>query len=179
MGPIGMVITPAMGSTRVTGLRVYTANDFPERDPADFLLEGSTDGGSTFATIASGPLSLPDNRNAAGFALDPIADYNQEVGFANAISYTTYRLTFNNVKTNAIANSAQMGEIELLGTTAPPSVILTIAPAGGGEVMLNWPQGTLLYSTNVNGPWTTNAFIVPPYYFTPTGPQQYFRVLVQ
>jgi Concanavalin A-like lectin/glucanases superfamily len=37
------------------------------------------------------------------------------------------------------------------GTLAPR---LTIVPAGGGNVTITWPYGTLLQSDNVTGPWT-------------------------
>ena len=43
VGPVGLIITPASGSSTVTGLRVFTANDAPERDPIDYKLEGSND----------------------------------------------------------------------------------------------------------------------------------------
>ena len=60
VGPGGFVDTPAIGSTRVNGMRTYTANDSPERDPADYTLEGSNDGGTNFTLISSGSLSLPE-----------------------------------------------------------------------------------------------------------------------
>ena len=65
-GPVGFVVTPQIGSTVVRGLRLFTSGSHPEDDPADYLLQGSTDGGVTFTTISSGPLALPAQRNAAG-----------------------------------------------------------------------------------------------------------------
>src|SRR6267142_177608 len=65
-GIAGLIVTPNSGRSVVSVLRFYTANDFPERDPADYFLEGSNDGGNTFAPIASGSLTLPNERNAAG-----------------------------------------------------------------------------------------------------------------
>ncbi len=63
------------------------------------------------------------------------------------------------------------------GITAPPSVTLSIQKIVGG-LQLNWPQGTLLESTNVLGPWTTNSATSPYTISNPTG-NKYFRVRVQ
>jgi hypothetical protein len=177
VGPVGLMVTPGMGSTVVTGLRIYTANDAIERDPTDYLLEGSNDGGASFATISSGSLALPDDRNNPA-ALNPLGQINEEVAFANGTAYTTYRLSFNNVKNNAAANSMQVGEIELLGTAATtPSVTLSLQSTGG-QLQLQWSQGSLLEATNLAGPWTTNT-ATSPYVVVPTEPQKFFRVIVQ
>lgn len=121
-GPVGLEVTLAGGPAIVTGLRVYTANDATERDPIDFKLEGSNDG-ATFTTVASGALALPLTRNPGGanaLPIDPLTLANQEVRFENAAGYSTYRLTFTNVRNNATANSVQIGEIELLGKRRAP-----------------------------------------------------------
>jgi hypothetical protein len=60
---------------------------------------------------------------------------------------------------------------------AAPAVTLTIQQIGA-NVVLNWPQGTLLQATNVNGPWTTNT-ATSPYTNTPTGLSKFFRVKVR
>src|SRR5215469_939327 len=39
----GFIVTPSVGDTWVTGIGIETANDGPERDPADMTLEGSND----------------------------------------------------------------------------------------------------------------------------------------
>jgi hypothetical protein len=41
-----------------------------------------------------------------------------------------------------------------------------------------WSQGTLLQSTNIIGPWSTNT-ASSPYTVVPTNAQMYFRVLVK
>jgi hypothetical protein len=179
VGPSGLVVTPAVGSTVVTGLRIYTANDAVDRDPADFKLEGSTDG-TTFTEIASGPLALPGGRNAAALPLDPILQPNQEVTFANTAGYTSYRLTFTNVKNNATVNSMQIGEIELLGTTGtgtPQGPRLQIARSGG-NVTISWDgAGTLQATSDLNNPqWTTVAGSSPVTVPT-SGTAQFFRVV--
>jgi len=60
---------------------------------------------------------------------------------------------------------------------APP-VTLSIAPSGAGKVTLTWPQGTLLQSTSLAGPWTTNT-ASSPYSLPATNSQMFFRVRVK
>ena len=130
-GPMGFVTTPNSGSSIVTAMRFFVAADVPQRDPADYMLEGSNDGGTTFATISSGALSLADVRNPN--LTDPIDvtdQVMQEVDFANATAYYTYRVTFTNSKTNATATSIQVAEVQLLGVPAPlPPGIVKQPPA--------------------------------------------------
>ena len=173
VGPVGVVVTPSLGSSTVTGLRFYTANDSPERDPADFLLEGSLDG-STFIPIASGALTLPDDRNNTGQALDPINLFNQEVGFVNATPYLAYRLTYANVKNNLTANSAQIAEVEFL---AGESVTLSYQILPGGQWQLSWPSGTLEEATSLTGPWHIDYSTTSPYTVPLTGPRKFYRVI--
>jgi hypothetical protein len=45
----------------------------------------------------------------------------------------------------------------------------------GANVLLTWPQGTLLESPNVNGPWVTNS-AASPYTVSPTVPRMFYRV---
>jgi hypothetical protein len=58
-----------------------------------------------------------------------------------------------------------------------PSVTLTIQKVGA-NVVLSWPQGTLLEASNVTGPWTTNS-ASSPYTNGPTAASRFFRVKVQ
>jgi hypothetical protein len=114
---IGCVVKPNAGGTVVTAMRFYTANDAPERDPADYKLEGSVDGGATYTLIASNAMTLPDGRNASGGAPDPLLSFVKEVSFPNTNGYLSYRLTFSHLKGGAGQGSFQLGEIELLGST--------------------------------------------------------------
>jgi hypothetical protein len=45
----------------------------------------------------------------------------------------------------------------------------------GTNLMLTWPQGTLLMSTNVTGPWVTNN-AVSPYTVSPTNARMFYRL---
>ena len=48
----GFIVTPSVGATWVTGIAIETANDAPERDPADMTLEGSND--ASISSFGSG-----------------------------------------------------------------------------------------------------------------------------
>lgn len=126
-GPCGLVVSPSVGATLVTALRFFTANDAPERDPADYKLEGSINGGSTYTLIASNSMTLPDGRNTSG-SPDPLVAFAREVHFANPNGYTTYRLTFSHYKGGAGQGSFQVGEVELLGVTTNLPVVVVVPP---------------------------------------------------
>jgi len=115
----GFIVTPAFGPSVVTGLRLYTANDFEDRDPASYVLEGSTTGDAgPFTLISEGPLNLPSDRNPGG-SFVPV--FNQEISFSNTVAYISYRLTFPTLKDASAANSMQIGEVEFLGTAPTPT----------------------------------------------------------
>ena len=113
----GFEVTPSVGPTIVSGLRLYTANDAIPRDPASYVLEGGT--GGEFTVISRGELALPDARNPGGD--NPIDDSLafQEIRFENDVVYESYRLTFPTLKDAAAANSMQIAEVEILGVVAP------------------------------------------------------------
>jgi fibronectin type 3 domain-containing protein len=46
------------------------------------------------------------------------------------------------------------------------------------NLMLTWPQGTLLMSTNVTGPWVTNN-AASPYTVSPTNARMFYRILIR
>lgn len=180
-GPVGFEVTLSGGQAVVTGLRVYTANDAPERDPIDFKLEGSNDG-ANYTTVATGALSLPLTRNAAGQPIDPLALANQEVSFANSAGYSTYRLTFTNVRDNTAANSVQIGEVELLGAAGAGSASLSIARNSDGTLTITSSSpGELESTTSLNPPvsWTDEGAINGSTTVSATGAMRFFRVVQQ
>ena len=101
----GFTVTPALGAAAgvVRGISIVTANDAPERDPFDFVLEGSNDGGVTFGIIASGALNPATSRRALS-----------QVLFANSTAYGQYRITFPTVRAPGSANSMQVAEVRLI-----------------------------------------------------------------
>jgi uncharacterized delta-60 repeat protein len=94
----GFIVTPNACSSVVQGLRIYTANDSPMRDPASYRLEGSTDNGATFTLISEGALALPEGRNPSGQPITAENLFSQTVLFSNTVSYRTYRLIFPTIK---------------------------------------------------------------------------------
>ncbi len=105
----GFTVAPRSGLTIVSGLTLTSANDAPERDPADYLLEGSYDG-SNFVAIASGAVPAFPSRF-----------FKNTILFENKIPYLQYKLTFPNV-VGPGGNSMQISEVELLGVLAPTDV---------------------------------------------------------
>jgi hypothetical protein len=124
----GVIVTPSIGPTVLTGLRLYPANDALDRDPASFRLEGSAVGpDGPFTLLAQGPVHLPLERISGGDAnqigVDPLP--HRELRFSNTTAYVSYRLVFPELRDAAAANSMQIGEVEFLGyygvPPAPPT----------------------------------------------------------
>ena len=111
--PTGLRVTPAMGSTLVTGLTFTTANDAEERDPVEYQLSGSNDSiDGPYTLIAEGPIVDFDGATAWGrrtLGTTPIQ-------FENEVSYKHYEIMFPTVRDPGGANSMQIAEIELLMT---------------------------------------------------------------
>lgn len=137
----GFAVTPSANPSGepVIGLRLYTANDSPERDPASFQLLGSNDSiEGPWTAIASGNLALPEGRNEGGdvVAIPPTGNlgaFLQEVSFANDLPFEHYQITFPTLKDAAVANSMQIAEVELLVVPEPASLALL---GLGGMLML-------------------------------------------
>ncbi|MCP4783076.1 MAG: hypothetical protein GY878_05950, partial [Fuerstiella sp.] len=110
----GLEITPTSGASIVSELKLTTATDLPERDPASYKLEGKTGSGS-YALISEGQLSLPTAR-----------DSSSTIQFNNTNSHTTYRLTFPALRSSA-QSTMQIGEVELLGVSSSSTSASTYA----------------------------------------------------
>ncbi|MCU0785971.1 MAG: hypothetical protein MUF81_18385, partial [Verrucomicrobia bacterium] len=83
-----------------------SANDFPQRDPQDWRLLGSNDGGRTWTTL--------DVRKGELFS-----ERHQRRVFklANQRAYGVYRLQIDRVRNPAAGDFVQLAEIEPLGAT--------------------------------------------------------------
>jgi hypothetical protein len=179
-GPVGVVITPSVGSTLISGLRLYPGGEGTAQDPADVKLEGSNNGGTSYITlIPTTALAIPDDRNPVSTpAVDPLTTAVQEIRFSNTQAFTSYRLTFNNTKDNASASALSIGELELLGL-AVPTVTIAVGTGGSLDITSSVP-GTLLSNTNLNGgtwisegPISGTINIVP----NPAQPTKFYRVV--
>lgn len=113
--PIGFVVTPSAGQTIVTNLTMLSANDVPERDPADVILEGSNDG--TIASFSSGTWKLIATLTNIPPWTQKFPNRSrlqkQSFPFANTNAYKHYRWTV--LRTQGPAQGAQIAEVELLG----------------------------------------------------------------
>jgi len=110
--PTGIRITPQVGATIVTQMTFTTANDHDDRDPVTFELSGSI-------TSIDGPYTLIATGDIVDFMQEtawPRFTKNQTaITFDNEVAYTHYQILMT-VRNPAIANSMQIGEIELIGT---------------------------------------------------------------
>lgn len=127
----GFTVTPSAGPSVVTGLRLTSANDAPDRDPTSFVLLGSNDG-QTFVEVAAG--SVPNF---------PSRFFPVEVAFANVRAYTHYRLLFPTVQNANAAVAVQIAEVELLGALGPGATLSDLMGADLETDMFN--RGTSVY----------------------------------
>lgn len=141
----GIAVTPA-APTIVTGIRLCTANDSEDRDPAGYQLFGSNVAvGSpaqleyiSWTLISEGSLSLPTQR---------LTWMAAPVTFANITAYAHYKLMFYPVRNPSTANSMQIEEIELLGSPEsgwPPTV------DAGSDPSVYLPNNTVVLNGTVH-----------------------------
>jgi hypothetical protein len=106
---------------------------------------------------------------------------NLDVWIGGSPDYGTGRLlTDASVAHVAVFNQAFTGaQVQGLynGTFVLGPQTLHIAPAGA-NVVVSWQSGTLLQSTNILGPWTTNSAAASPYTVPATNKATFFRLLV-
>ena len=88
----------------VSRYALTSANDFQQRDPQDWRLLASNDGGKTWITL--------DTRRGQVFE-----DRHQRRVFVleNTNAFSTYRLQIDRVREPKAANSVQLAEVELMG----------------------------------------------------------------
>lgn len=119
--------------TIVTGYSITSANDFPDRDPRDWVFEAS----SNLTTWV--PL---DTRSNETF----VARHSRKsYTFSNTTPYSLYRLR---ITANAGAAGTQLAEWQIFGTsdaiTPPPATPsgLTAQAVSGDQIILNWQDNT-------------------------------------
>ncbi|MBT3595422.1 MAG: hypothetical protein HN505_05570, partial [Verrucomicrobia bacterium] len=106
----GFTVKLSLGPTAVSGLRLTSANDAPDRDPSQFVLSGSNDG-INFVEIAKGAIPVFENR------FETI-----QIDFQNTLKHAYYRLVFPTVRNERVAVAMQIAEVELLGWLPESSV---------------------------------------------------------
>ncbi len=146
----GYVITPNLGTSVATALRIYPGSGPTNGDPADIMLEGSNDGGNTFATIlAQTSLALPNSRNNATGGINASNQVLQEVVFPNTTAYSTYRVTFHNIKDDTSTNGLEVAEVQILGGLAPLPPAILVQP---NPLVYGFTGGTISFDVTPNGP---------------------------
>lgn len=106
----GFTVKLSLGPTAVSGLRLTSANDAPDRDPSQFILSGSNDG-INFVEIAKGAIPVFEDR------FETI-----QIDFQNTLKHAYYRLVFPTVRNERVAVAMQIAEVELLGWLPESSV---------------------------------------------------------
>ncbi|HWD94330.1 MAG TPA: LamG-like jellyroll fold domain-containing protein [Verrucomicrobiae bacterium] len=76
------------------------------------------------------------------------------------------------------ASALTAAQIQQLYTGATGTSTTLTVTHNGSNVQLSWPFGTLLESTSLTGPWTTNS-AMSPYQFAPASPQKFYRVIIR
>lgn len=105
---------------------------------------------------------------------------NLDVWIAGSPDYPTTRLLPADVANAAIFNQAfTAAQVKGLyhGTYVAGPQTITIAKSGS-NVVLSWQTGTLLESTNLMGPWSTNSAAAAPYSVPATNATRFFKLLV-
>jgi len=118
-GQIPGFIATSPSPSIIKGIRIYTANNYKEDDPASYKVEGSNDGiGWDF--ISEMDINISRYRNAKGItinstfeAMDPTRN-GKNIVFENEAVYTQYRVTIPTTKSSK-ASHAHFAEIELPG----------------------------------------------------------------
>lgn len=124
----GMGFTVELGFSAIaTQIEIWTANDFPERDPMNFEVLGSNDG-STFVSVATG-------------TLDCIADrfFSRILNLDNTIDFQYYQINFTDAcdpSGGAGIPSIQLSEVQLYGE------ILAVADTALEEALKLFPNPT-------------------------------------
>jgi hypothetical protein len=114
--PSGFIVSPSIGVTRVTGMRIQLANDAPERDPKHVTLEGSND-----ATVGAFDTGNWESIAEVDFPASTVRFEWQSATFSNFKPYKHYRWTSASTQTpNGCC--MQVAEVELLGSALPPDV---------------------------------------------------------
>ncbi len=166
--PSGFVVTPSVGTTRVTGISIESANDAPERDVKNFTLEGSNDAsitnfsGGTWEVITA----------ATNFPAYTSRFQTQSLNFENFKAFKSYRWTVIETQTpNGCC--MQVAEVELLGSVLPGDVtqpgdpvIASSANSPGSEGVANFidnkPTKYLNFDTRTGDTYKPSGLVVTP-----------------
>lgn len=132
---------PTIPQVTVNGYALTSANDFASRDPSDWRLEGSNDGGKTWQT-----LDIQRNQHFEKRM------QRREFRLTNSASCQWFRLQIDSVLSPTNANSAQLAGLDLLFADPAAAARLTALARSQGE----YPPFELvenLFDNNANSKW--------------------------
>ena len=149
---VGLILSPTNATVAFNRLSLYTANDASERDPASYVIYGSTTvltgtSGTNLplaglTQLASGTIVLPDNRTTGPTV----------VQFANTTAYASYIVAFPTVRSTSSNTMTQISEVQLSQGINPPfSVAMT--GARGGELSGSTFNFGSIGTTNPGNNW--------------------------
>lgn len=121
----GLIVTNSQGQADVNWMRLTTANDATNRDPASYELYGTNDpiqsvdnsdglGGEVWTLISSGPLSLPLAR----------MDSTTIVPINASALYNSFKLIFPTLRNAPATSSMQIANVQFYVVPEPSTVVL-------------------------------------------------------
>jgi len=172
----GVILTPSIGATTVTGFTITTANDFANRDPMTYELYGTND---EIVTEDNG-LGIAENwtliiGGETGMATPRRRSYT--FMFANDVEYTSYKLVFPTIRNFDAVDATQIAELKMYEGTAPtpeedPELSYTYE---NGELVLTFVGGLESSTDGIN--WVA-VDATSPYTVALTGAKMFFRASV-
>lgn len=164
------VFPRSLSSAEISALYLSAFTNIVGPPVADFTA-GPTNG--------TAPLTVSFTNLSAG-----ATNYAWTFGDGNTSALTNPANTYTNPGTYPVTLTAvgpggtnTLTRASYIVVAYPPPVTLTIQLVGS-NVLVSWPQGTLLEATSVAGPWTTNS-ATSPYLVAPTAATRFYRVIVQ
>jgi alpha-galactosidase len=127
------------------------------------------------------------NTNGQQSATNSVANANQSFAGSGTIGTDTYSSTartFNGIMDEVTVFNYALGSTQLQQLYATGFMLPRIQvdlQQSGTNLNMRWPQGTLLQSTDLNGPWSRVANAVSPYAvpMPATNAAMFYRVLLQ
>jgi hypothetical protein len=131
---------------------------------------GQNDNGSLYVDGA-----LAGNNNVVNY---PVAN-NLDVFIGGSPDYSNRYLPAYIADVAVFKQALTASQIQGIynGIGVQPPQLISIARSGA-TVTLTWRTGTLLQSTNLLGPWTTNSAATPGYTVPATNQSQFFKLLI-
>ena len=130
----------------VTKYTITSANDGQQRDPANWRIVASNDGGANWTTLDSQTAQVFTNRFE-----------KHTYALTNTTAYNIYRLQIDSVYNPAGANSVQLSELEFLET---PAETLTYAwTITNGTILSATNEATINYTAGSSGAVGLNVIV--------------------